>query len=260
MFALLLALVFDLCPDLPPTGCVRLQSSPATAAQVPSAVTIRSANFLVEAPEAAVARQVLGWAEAARGDLLRRWDGQPDDGDDAAPPPWPRPVRIVVHRRHPGFYATEFGSDGSVTITLWAGDLHLHSTVRHEVCHAVLHLRYPGRLIPRWFDEGLAVCQELPEERERLVQPLLRSSHRFSTRQLFQMRDYPRDIALFYAQSYSLVDFLVTRHGERELLRFLEAAFTLGQEAALSHVLGYASIEALDAAWWSSVRSSDPER
>ena len=229
-------------------GCLAAEPPPAALSP-----PVRSANFVVEAPEAGLAQEVLSWAESLRSELLCRWDQLPRD---TQPPAWPRPVRIVVHRQHPGYYATEFASDGSVTITLWAGDPQLHSTVRHEVCHAVLHLRYPNRLLPRWLDEGLAVCQELPQEQQRLLAPLARSPRRFSTRQLLHLRDYPREVELFYAQSYSLTDFLIRRHGELALLWFLEASFALGQEAALRQVLGYADIEELDRAWWSAVQPS----
>lgn len=257
MFVLLVALLVQTPLENPPSGCVIHQGRAPIPVRAAPAVFVRSANFLVEAPETAMAERVLAWCEATRSELLRRWDSAPADQPDAVPP-WPRPVHVVVHRHHPGFYATTFGSDGSVTITLWAGDLHLESTVRHEVCHAVLHLRYPGRYIPRWLDEGLAVCQELPDEQHRLLEPLRSASRRFSVRQLMLMREYPREVLLFYAQSYSLTDFLVKRHGESALLRFLEASFTLGQEAALKQVLGYADCEALEAAWWSAFRSKNP--
>jgi hypothetical protein len=230
---------------------------------------VRSPNFVVYAPDAEIAQQVADWAEAARGELLHRWEqgsgvrGQGSGAGDKTTvlfspipdprpptPTWPRPVTITVHRDHPGFFATEFGNDGVVSITLWAGDLHLESTVRHEVCHAVLHLRYPNRFIPRWFDEGLAVFQESPVEQQRQLSPLFRAERRFSVRQLAGLSEYPREVALFYAQSYSLVDFLIRRHGERELLRFLEASFKLGQEKALQQVLGYGSFEELERLWW----------
>lgn len=256
MFALLFALLVSSGPEPLPTGCVVDRPRSSVSVKSPSVVTVRSANFLVEAPDAATAQSVLAWAEAARAELLRRWNQIPPEQPGPVSS-WPRPVRVVVHRQHPGFYATTFGSDGDVTITLWAGDLHLESTVRHEVCHAVLHLRYPGRYIPRWFDEGLAVCQELPEEQRRLLEPLRTATRRFSTRQLIQMRDYPRDVALFYAQSYSLIQFLVQRHGETALLRFLEVSFSRGQEAALKQVLGYADFDALDAAWWSAFQAKN---
>jgi hypothetical protein len=210
---------------------------------------VRTVNFVVHAPDAAQAQQVAGWAEQMRSELLTRWSGDPN----ARPAPWPRPVTITVHRDHPGFFATEFLRDGTAAITLWAGDLHLQSTVRHEVCHAVLHLRYPASYIPRWLDEGLAVCQELPAEQRRQLAPLGRAERRFALRQLFSFSEYPRDVGLFYAQSYSLVSFLVERHGEPALLRFLEASFTLGQENALRQALGYASIEELERRWLESL-------
>lgn len=191
------------------------------------------------------------WAEQARRDIHRRWFNQ-----EALP--WPRLVTIEVHRDHPGYYATSFTSDGVVTITLWAGDPHLESTVRHEVWHACVHLRYPGNLIPRWIDEGLAVCNESKVEQERMLAPLFRTNRRFPLRELLSLREYPREVYLFYAQSYSLADFLVRKHGEKQVIRFLETSFRVGQEKALQQVLGYGSIEELEREWlaWGSTRCS----
>lgn len=158
-----------------------------------------------------------------------------------------------MHAQHPGYFATEF-SDGRVLITLWAGDKHLESTVRHEATHAVLHLRYPHGDIPRWLDEGIAVCNESAAEQARLVAPLHQKERRYSVRQLAGMKEYPRDMLLFYAQGYSLTDFLVRQHGERAVIRFLEQSFRHGQETALHSVLGYPSFEDLERQWLANLR------
>jgi hypothetical protein len=208
-----------------------------------------SANFEVESSDAGLSRRVAEAAEQARRNIQSRWFGQIE-------PAWPRRVKIRVPDKHPGYFATEFSGDGVVTITLWAGDAHLESTIRHEVCHAVMHLRYPTRIIPRWFDEGLAVCNESPEEQRRLLAPLFEGRERFTLRRLALLENYPPQVLLFYAQSYSIVDFLVRRHGERLVIRYLEQSFVLGQEAALSQVLGYASFEALEHEWLAGIRKT----
>ena len=212
-------------------------------------ISRRSRHFIVEARDAAVADAVRLWAEQARQAIWDRWFRE-TSGTTA--PPWPRPVRIVVHRHHPGFYATTFSPDGEVRITLWAGDRHLASTVRHEVWHAVVHLRYPGKWIPRWLDEGIAVCNESAAEQQRMIAPLKRTKRRYRLRELVHFKQYPAQVSLFYAQSYSLADYLVRRHGERNLIRFLEASFVLGQEPALKQVLGYSSLEDLERCWQSA--------
>jgi peptidase MA superfamily protein len=203
-------------------------------------------HFQVAAPDPETAQNVADWAERARRDIVARWFNGVDTG-------WPRRVRIEVHRDHPGYFATEF-TDSVVTITLWARDAHLESTVRHEVTHAVVHLRYPSRDIPRWIDEGMAVCNESAVEQKRLIAPLFQRERRYSVRQLANMREYPRDVLLFYAEGYSLADFLVRKHGERGVVRFLEASFRLGQEAAFRSELGYQNFEDLEKAWQADLR------
>ncbi len=232
-------------------GTALLLESRPEAAQVVQIALHRTPQFLVEAPSESLAKQVGAWAEQARGDLHRRWFG-------SDPPDWSRPAVIQVCRQHPGFYATVIDSDGVVTITLWAGDGHLQSTVRHEIWHAVVHLRYPDKHVPRWLDEGLAICNESPEEQRRQLAPLFGTPRRYPVAELAGMREYPPDIALFYAQSYSLADFLVRRHGEKNVIQFIEASFAQGQEAALRSELGYADFAALERDWTSSLPAAVP--
>ncbi len=244
MFALLTLLLILVHGSPPPAAP---SQAPAPAAMQSPEDSPASSNFLVEASDPATSRQVETWAEKARREIQARWF--PASGN-----PWPRPVRLVVSQENLGFAMTEITADGVVTIMVWAGDPELESTIRHEVWHAVVHQRYPKQPIPRWLDEGLAICNESVAEQQRQLAPLFKRERRFPVRDLIGFRNYPRDIALFYAQGYSLTDFLVRKHGEREVIRFLERSFAAGQEEALREVLGYPSVEALEKEWLDSLQ------
>ena len=124
----------------------------------------------------------------------------------------------------------------------------------HELTHLVVHQATfsPYGQLPTWLDEGLATYNEgdlLPELRSRLE----RAAHEerlISVRSLCSPFSAESDKAyLSYAQSYSLVAYLLDNYGQDKMLELL----TLLREGntydeALSRVYGF-DIEGLDARW-----------
>ncbi len=126
--------------------------------------------------------------------------------------------------------------------------------IPHEVAHVVIHhaASNPYNSPPPWLDEGLATwIQETPDTRlapilDRAVRegrlipvPALRSSFPLD----------PDQAMLSYAQSVSVVEFLVETYGDEttgRLVTIYQDEVTHNQ--ALEQVLGM-SIEELDAAW-----------
>lgn len=102
----------------------------------------------------------------------------------------------------------------------------------HELAHVVLADRFATRQIPRWADEGIALNSE-PASRQRDLRGWLatqiRQGRGYTLPQLVSLRQYPPDKFLgdlFYAQSGSLVEFLLTRQGDsaESVLRFVESS------------------------------------
>ncbi len=91
----------------------------------------------------------------------------------------------------------------------------------HELTHLVFHqLIAQGPQAPTWFDEGLAVYNQLfhePEMRARLQQALLNKS----LLRLYKITDsFPADADqayLAYAQSWNLIDYMYTTFGHAKM-------------------------------------------
>jgi hypothetical protein len=91
----------------------------------------------------------------------------------------------------------------------------------HELGHIVLH-DYVGEHgnMPLWFDEGVAIYQEKAKQMlaRRTVQEALKNGQFISLNQLTDMRLYshsPKEtVELFYAESASVVYFLISQLGE----------------------------------------------
>ena len=129
---------------------------------------------------------------------------------------------------------------------------------RHEITHIVVRQAVAGPFsVPDWLNEGLAVyAQARPLENQRQALELaIRSGQVFSVRSLSSasVGALGGRVSLFYAQSWSLVDFLVGTYGEEalaELFRtFKEGATTAD---ALEQVYGF-NQDGLENAWRASV-------
>lgn len=155
-----------------------------------------------------------------------------------------------------GYANLEIGS-GKVwkrRLDLRADQADFHETsLPHEVTHVVLADRFHHRQIPRWSDEGIAVLVEPPRRKWELEAILAASEAAgtlFPVRDLLQMRHYPPErTLLFYAQSASLVEWLLERSSGPALVAFLLTAQTSGYEAALERHFQIAGVTRLEDQW-----------
>jgi hypothetical protein len=105
----------------------------------------------------------------------------------------------------------------------------LSVTLKHELCHILLHQHIPLSSLPRWLDEGL--CQWASDGIDEIVmdqgQSILNRaalSRDFISLGELQRR-FPRDergLILAYQESKSFVSYLSSRFGIRQLLSMLD--------------------------------------
>ena len=105
----------------------------------------------------------------------------------------------------------------------------LRTTIKHELCHLILHHYIKDENLPRWLDEG--ICQWASDgfaditmdiKRNRLAAAVL-SDTQFDLQRLRQQ--FPRDnnaLILAYEQSKSVVEYLGVEHGPQGILDFLK--------------------------------------
>ncbi len=126
--------------------------------------------------------------------------------------------------------------------------------IAHELSHLVIHQMtlnpYGG--LPNWLDEGLAMYAEglpSPEYTSRLQRAVAEDSL-ISVRSLSSpFSAYTEEASLSYAQSYSLVEFLIRKYGQAKMLELLNT-FRQGSsyDGALEKVYGF-DMDGLDALW-----------
>jgi len=128
------------------------------------------------------------------------------------------------------------------------------TTIAHELTHLVIHQMTlnPYNDLPTWLDEGLAMHNE-GELEPALVSYLVRAIAEDSLISVQSLCSpfsaYAEEAYLSYAQSYSLVEFLITGYGQVKMLELLNTFREgSGYDAALERVYGF-DMDGLDSLW-----------
>jgi hypothetical protein len=218
----------------------------------------RTDNFIVEAPNQALAERFGQWAEYWRKQKAIQWLGR-------EMPRWGRPCPLTVKVTYSGSGgATSFGFDNGQILSIdmkieGKVDRLVASVLPHEVTHTVLayYFRVP---VPRWADEGGAVLSEDDTERNRhdgLVRNILATPGRaIPLGRLFQLTTYPNDVMVLYAEGYSVTNFLVGKSNRSAFLKFVHDGMTRGWDQAVRVHYGYQSVNDLEAAWVRHLRET----
>ena len=172
---------------------------------------------------------------------------------------YPTPAEYQQKTRFPadswGFADLEIGN-GQV----WMRKLDLRSdnearvfnVAIHELTHVILADRFAHQQIPRWADEGIALNSE-PATRQKDMRGWLaaeiKQGRGFTLHQLLSMQHYPQNKHLgdlFYAQSGSLVEFLLSQNSDSEegVLRFVESS-----QRGLDKPLSGVTLAKLESEW-----------
>ena len=137
----------------------------------------------------------------------------------------------------------------------------LRSTLKHELCHLLLHHYIDRSNLPKWFDEG--VCQWASDGMAEIVMDLRRSdlTRAVLSGRYFRMRElnagFPGDknsLQLAYAQSKSLVDYISREYGKEAILTILNnLRFGLSFEKAIQASLSI-SFQELEREWLDNLK------
>jgi hypothetical protein len=126
--------------------------------------------------------------------------------------------------------------------------------IAHELAHLVVHQMTlnPYGDLPVWLDEGLAMYAEGlpgPEFTSRLHQAVV-EDNLISVRSLASPFSAYSDVAILsYAESYSLVEFLIYEYGQPKMLELLNTFHQgSGYDEALEKVYGF-NMDGLNTLW-----------
>ncbi len=126
--------------------------------------------------------------------------------------------------------------------------------IAHELTHLVMHQMTfnPYTDLPTWLNEGLAMYAEgaLESGYVNLLKEAMAEDNLISVRGLSSpFSAYAEESALAYAQSYSIVEFIISSYGQSKMLELLNT-FREGNsyDGALGKVYGF-DMEGLNSLW-----------
>jgi hypothetical protein len=134
-------------------------------------------------------------------------------------------------------------------------------TLKHELCHLLLHDHIGTVALPRWLDEG--VCQWVSGGIPDIILDQKRSAlNRAAFRGTFIPLDslksafpyHGEDFLLAYEESKSFTDYIISRFGKKGLLRMLETMRT-GKDAHTAALSAFSiTLSALEKDWHHSLQ------
>lgn len=224
-----------------------------------------TANFRIFhnlSPE--LAEQVARTAERTRDAMARKWFGKPLEA-------WPQRCDVYLHPT-----VVEYQQATGLTVPGHFGLKQEELTKRivgrrldfrcedprrmvmevlpHEATHAVLSGQFGNYDIPRWADEGIALLSEPAVNIQLYAQTLERCRTEgtlMAPEKLMKLADFPepRYITAFYAESISLVDFLVRERGPQVFTEFVRNALKNGYEPTLEQYYGFKTFADFERKW-----------
>ncbi|MDR2169739.1 MAG: hypothetical protein LBP59_06325 [Planctomycetaceae bacterium] len=215
-----------------------------------------TANFTVNGVSLTIeqARKFCETAEVCRRDLSMLWLG-------VALPDWSLkyPIEVKV--------GENLGAGGSTTFVFRGGDVYgemniqgsekriIDSVLPHEVSHTIFATYFKAP-VPRWLDEGAATCVEHYSEREnyrKMIRHFLQEDVKkcLPFNRMVMLKEYPDDVMPFYAQGYSVAEYLITVGGHKLLIKFAETAMETGDwNLALRRHYGIENLGELQKNYW----------
>jgi hypothetical protein len=207
-----------------------------------------------------VAERVARAAERLRPALHRKWFGD-------VSLEWDGKCVIYLHANHKSYVTKtkQWNALGHAR-TLMMGDqvssrsIHLpwglsnffDEILPHELTHAVLAVRFRGRL-PRWANEGMAMLSESQssiDDRRKSLEQYRKKDDLFGVDVLMKTEEEGQMNTLeYYAQAMSLVQFFVAEQGHQAFSRFLGDSLLVGYEPALKKHYGIANFAELERRW-----------
>ncbi|MDR2344884.1 MAG: hypothetical protein LBE18_02355 [Planctomycetaceae bacterium] len=200
------------------------------------------------------ARKYCETAENYRRELSLLWLGE-------ELPAWTSKFPITIR------VGDNLGAGGSTTFIFQGDIVHgemniqgsekriLDSVLPHEISHTIF-ATYFKTPIPRWLDEGAATCVEHHSEKENYRQMILYFLQKdvrkcLPFNRMTTLKEYPEDILPFYAQGYSVAEYLITVGGHQLLIKFAGTAIETGDwNFALNKHYGIANLGELQKNYW----------
>jgi len=184
------------------------------------------ANIVFEKPLIPVAREIAEIYPAVSSELSRTFRWEVDFSPD------------IVLAKDRDTFRKMVGSDSILafavpgrnlivldTSRVYTKPFTLRTTLKHELCHLVLHRNIQGDRLPRWLDEGICqwasggIAELMAEDSDKALAQAAASDRLIPLRELERFPGEEKSLLLAYEESKSFVEYLISRSGEEGLLQ-----------------------------------------
>lgn len=206
-------------------------------------------NFVVLAPDQALANAVLAKANEFRKQAAKEWLGEelpPSIGQSV--------IHVEYSNTEDSALTWPIDSPGRTLHKVWLTtntERAIGSTLHHEITHVVLATQFPERL-PAWADEGAASLADNPERvaaRKKILAWYAKTGNWPSVKTVFEARSVNAKDQATYSVAASLTQYLLTRADKSAFLRFAQAGKTQGWDRALKEHYDIQNVGELQTAW-----------
>ncbi len=104
----------------------------------------------------------------------------------------------------------------------------LEATLKHELCHILLHSNIKNERLPRWLDEGVCqwasggIAELMADDGDRALTKATISDSAISIGDLIRFPRDEKSLLLAYEESKSIVEYIVSEYGKQGILQILE--------------------------------------
>lgn len=104
----------------------------------------------------------------------------------------------------------------------------LEATLKHELCHILLHSNIKDERLPRWLDEGVCqwasggIAELMADDGDRALTKATISDGVISIGDLIRFPRDEKSLLLAYEESKSIVEYIVSEYGKQGILQILE--------------------------------------
>jgi hypothetical protein len=191
-----------------------------------ASIQTRAVNVLFEKPLTPVAREIAEIYPAVSSELSRTFRWEIDF----------RPEIVLAKDRDT--FRKMVGSDSILafavpdrnlivldTSRVYTKPFTLRTTLKHELCHLVLHRNIQGDRLPRWLDEGICqwasggIAELMVEDPDKVLAQAAASDMLIPLRELERFPDEEKSLLLAYEESRSFVEYLISKSGEEVFLQ-----------------------------------------
>jgi hypothetical protein len=104
----------------------------------------------------------------------------------------------------------------------------LEATLKHELCHILLHSNIKDERLPRWLDEGVCqwasggIAELMADDGNRALTKATISDSVISIGDLIRFPRDEKSLLLAYEESKSIVEYIVSEYGKQGILQILK--------------------------------------